>query len=341
MGLKIKDIIATHPISWKELDNKILAIDSMNLLYQFLSTIRGPDGTLLTNSKGQVTSHLIGLFSRITVMMERGLKLCFVFDGKPPEIKKRTNELRKAVKVEALKQFETAKESGDLVAMRKYSLRTTTLTSEMLDSAKALIKALGLPIIQAPSEGEAQTAYMVKKGIAYASISQDYDNLIFKCPLLVRNLSLEGRRKKGLTFIKVQPEKILLAEVLTALDLTQKQLIYVAMLVGTDYNPGGIKGIGQKKAVKIVKSISSEEIPNHVNWSETFPDLTWNNLYTTIDTIPTTDNFSLKWDPFSEPDLKKLLIEEYEFSEERVNNRIQALNSSQKKLSQTGLSQFL
>ena len=94
--------------------------------------------------------------------------------------------------------------------MRKYAARTAILNKEMLEDAKEIIRALGLPIVQAPSEREAQTAHMVKNGDAYASVSQDYDNLIFGCPLLVRNLSVEGRRKKAgtLAYTKVNPEMI-------------------------------------------------------------------------------------------------------------------------------------
>ena len=194
-------------ISISDLKGKVLAVDSMNLLYQFLTTIRSPDGSVLTDSKHRVTSHLIGLFSRTTVLMEKGLKLVFVFDGKAPEIKQKTWEKRTQVKKEALLKFKGAEVKGDVGAMRKYAARTAVLNKEMLEDAKEIIMALGLPIVQAPSEGEAQTARMVKNGDAYASVSQDYDNLIFGCPSLVRNLSVEGRRKKAGTFAyqKVNP----------------------------------------------------------------------------------------------------------------------------------------
>src|SRR3989344_8100271 len=114
MGLNIKDLIVKKEIAIKDLKDKIVVVDSMNLLYQFLTTIRSQDGTVLTDSQGKVTSHLIGLFSRTTALMEEGLKLAFVFDGKAPEIKHRERERRKEAKVRAEAAYEAAKEREDI-----------------------------------------------------------------------------------------------------------------------------------------------------------------------------------------------------------------------------------
>src|SRR3989338_4426251 len=260
MGLQFKELVVKKEISISELKGKVVAVDAMNMLYQFLTTIRGPDGSALTDKNGNVTSHLIGLFSRTTSLMESGLKLVFVFDGKAPELKQKTREMR--------------------------------------EEAQKVIRALGLPIVQAPSEGEAQTAYMVKMGKAYASISQDYDNLIFGCPTLIRNLSIEGKRKKAgkLGFVVVKPEVILLKDVLEHLKLTQDQLITLAILVGTDYNPGGVKGIGPKTGLKLVRDETNlPGLFDKVEWAKHFPELSWQEIYDTIKHIPVTDEYTLEW----------------------------------------------
>ena len=114
MGLNFKDLVIKKEISISDLHGKVLAIDSMNLLYQFLTTIRSPDGTPLTDKKGHVTSHLIGLFSRTATLMEQGLKLVFVFDGKAPEIKQKTWEKRTQVKKEAFLKMKEAEEQDNL-----------------------------------------------------------------------------------------------------------------------------------------------------------------------------------------------------------------------------------
>jgi flap endonuclease-1 len=343
MGLKFKDLIVKKEISTKELDGKILAIDSMNLLYQFLTTIRSMDGSVLMDSNGNVTSHLIGLFSRTTALMEKGMKLVFVFDGKAPDIKKKTWEKRTAVKKEASLKLKEAEEAGDTESMKKFASRTARLDKNMINDAKAIITALGLPIVQAPSEGEAQTAYMVKKGDAYASISQDYDNLIFGCPLLIRNLSIEGKRKRAGKFAyqTVKPEQIQLQDVLQEIGLDIDQLIVLAILVGTDYNPGGIKGIGPKKGLKLIKENNDVEyIFKEVEWEKHSPDLDWREIFDTIKNIPTTDDYQLEWKPIDADKLRELLVQKHDFSAERVEKKIEILSKKKEEMTQKGLNQF-
>ena len=171
MGTPITDVLITKELEITDLENKILAVDSFNMLYQFLSSIRQPDGTPLMDSKGRVTSHLIGLFSRITKLMEEGLKFIFVFDGKVPDMKKAERERRKKIKLKAVKLYDEAKDKEDIEGMKKYASRTSILNEELIEEAKKLITALGMPIVQAPSEGEAQAAHMASKGDCYAIVS--------------------------------------------------------------------------------------------------------------------------------------------------------------------------
>jgi flap endonuclease-1 len=343
MGLKFKDIIVKQEIQISDLKDKILAVDSMNLLYQFLTTIRGPDGSALTDSKGHVTSHLIGLFNRTISLMEAGLKLVFVFDGKAPEIKKKTWEKRTQIKHEASLKLKEAEEAGNIEDMKKFASRTVILDKEMISDAKEIITAMGLPIVQAPSEGEAQTAYMVKIGDAYASVSQDYDNLIFSCPRMVKNLSIAGKRKKTgtLGFVTVKPEEILLTEVLIKLGLNIDQLIVLAILAGTDYNPAGIKGIGPKKALKLVKENNDfDGIFKMVKWDESYPGINWKEIFDTIKNMPVTEDYDLKWNSINEKFLIELLVNKFEFNEERVKSKLDKLHQHQKKLQQKGLTSF-
>ncbi len=344
MGLQFKDLVVKKEISLSDLRGKILAVDSYNLLYQFLTTIRAPDGSAFTDSKGRVTSHLIGLFSRTTALMEAGIKLVFVFDGKPPAIKQKTWEKRAAAKQEAAVKFKEAEEAGELAEMKKFASRTSVLTREMREDAQKIITALGLPILQAPSEGEAQAAHLVKKGDAYAVVSQDYDNLVFGAPLLIRNLSLAGRRKKAGKFAyeAVKPELIVLKEVLAHLHLTLDQLTALALLVGTDYNPGGISGIGPKKGLKLVQEHGAdfEKLFFNLGWNEAYPNLSWREVFDTLRNMPVTDDYKISWKKTNLSELKRLLLEEYGFSEERILPRLEKLQKEQEKSSQQGLKGF-
>jgi len=344
MGLQLKELVVKEEISIKDLKGKVLAIDSMNYLYQFLTTIRTADGSLLTDKKGRVTSHLIGLFNRTTSLMEQGLKLVFVFDGKAPEVKRKTWEKRWSAKNEAFLKLKEAEEKGNLEEMRKFAPRTAVLNKEMIADAKKVIGALGLPIIQAPSEGEAQTAYLVKKGDAFASVSQDYDNLIFDCPLLIRNLSIVGRQKKigKAAYRTIKPEVINLKKVLDHLEINLSQLRALAILMGTDYNPGGVKGIGPKTALKMVKKHQNdfESLFKEANWLNYFPELSWKDLIEVIENIPVTDNYDLKWHKINLPEAIKLLVSGHDFNPEKVEAKLKKLEAGQNILSQQGLKSF-
>jgi len=343
MGVSLKDLINGEEIAVKDLSGQVVAIDAFNMLYQFLTTIRARDGSMLTDSKGRVTSHLIGLFSRLTNFLEMGIKPVFVFDGEPPELKKKERERRNKLKQEAQAKYEIALKDENLEEMKKFSARTTRLTSEMIVDAKALLKALGVPIVDAPSEGEAQTAYMAKQGDVEAAVSQDFDSLLFGCPILIRNLSIAGRRKKihGIGTTTVKPQRIVLSDVLNELSIDQDGLIALGMLVGTDFNYGGIKGIGPKKALALVQKHLNdyETLFKEVKWDEIFP-MPWTEVFYLFKKMPTTD-YTLKWDPVDKEKLIELLVNKHDFTEERVNSSLEKLKKQDEKKSQKGLGDFM
>ncbi len=84
MGTAITELLKSKEIRLEDLHGKKLAVDGQNQLYMFLSNIRQADGSLLTDSKGQVTSHLMGILNRFSNIIENGIKPAFVFDGETP-----------------------------------------------------------------------------------------------------------------------------------------------------------------------------------------------------------------------------------------------------------------
>ena len=112
MGIQLGPLLETRKIKVEELSGQRVAIDGYNVLYQFLTSIRQADGTLLTDSKGRVTSHLSGLFFKFSNLVETGLKLCVVFDGKPPLLKRNLLEVRRQRKIKAEIEWEAAIEAG-------------------------------------------------------------------------------------------------------------------------------------------------------------------------------------------------------------------------------------
>ncbi len=323
MGTKIYDLVEKHEITLAELKHKVIAIDTYLFLYQFLATIRQSDGRLLTDSKGNVTSHLIGLFSRSVNFMSQGIRLAFVFDGEPPKLKEAVREQRREAKMKAQELLGTAMAAGDVAAIRKYSARTGALSEEMVNDTKELLHSLGLPVVQAPGEGEAQAAHMVKKGDAYAVGSNDADALLFGALRIVKNLGITSRRKKAMTTEKVPLELIDLRKTLECLGISQEQLIYLAMLVGTDYNSGGIKGIGPKKAIELIKKYSNPEILfSSVNWE--FP-YSWEEVFNAIKNAKVTDGYSLAWNPVNRQRIFALLCDRHDFNKESVEKTLAAI----------------
>ena len=214
IAVDLGKLVYKRKIDLEELSGKTVAIDAYNVLYQFLSIIRQPDGTPLIGPSGEVTSHLSGLFYRSIDMLEKGIRPIYVFDGVPSSLKQRTIEARMNRKREALAEFEKAKEAGDMEMMRSKAMATTRVTKEIAESGRRLLELMGVGCIKAPSEGEAQASWMASSGLVYAAGSQDYDTMLFGAPRVVRNLTFSGRRKLPMKniYVNVEPEMMELAE---------------------------------------------------------------------------------------------------------------------------------
>jgi flap endonuclease-1 len=339
MGVKLSDLVVKKDVSWNDLSEKILAVDSSNMLFQFISSIRQRDGTPLMDSQGRVTSHLVGISSRIPSLLSKGIKPCFVFDGKAPALKFGDQERMKEQKEKAAKKLEQAKEEEDEESMHKYSRMTAKLDKNMIEESKKLLEAIGLPVIQAPSEAEAQASYMCKKKKVWAVASSDYDCLLFQSPRMLINLTLSQKRKTSSGGIKsVSPQIIELSQVLNDLQIDHEQLLVLGIMVGTDYNPGGIKGIGPKKALKLLQTDQ--------NFDTIFKgldaDFDWKEVLEVFKSMPVSDDCNLDFKEPDEEKIKEILVEDHDFSEERVDKIIEKMSDAPKKdKSQTGLNQWI
>lgn len=326
MGVAITNILPKKEITFEQLKGKKLAVDSSNVIYQFLASIRQPDGTPLMDQKGNITSHLVGLASRVPNLMEQNIKFAFVFDGKPPAIKFEESQRRRQLKEKAQEKYNIAKEQEDTESMFKYSRQTIKLTQEIKEESKELIKAMGIPTIQAPSEAEAQAAFMAEKGDVFAVVSQDIDALIYSTPILIRNLTVSSKKRVGGTYIKINPEIYDLKYVLKTLDINQDQLLALSILVGTDFNPGGVHRIGPKTALKLVQEHKSfEKIFANVD-----AEFNWKKVYATFKSMPIIKNYQLNW---NEPNLDKVqeILQKHDFSEERINKLLERLKPKPQK----------
>lgn len=288
------------------------AIDAYNALYQFLTGIRQPNGDPLMDNEGRITSHLNGLLFRSANLIEKNITPIYIFDGKPPEFKRKTLDERNKIREHAKEEWTKAKEEGDDITAYKHAMASTKVDTYIINTSKELLTALGIPWIQAPGEGEAQASFMTQNGDATFAVSQDYDSLLFGCETLVRNITISGKRKVHGKIISLYPERISLRNVLPALDITREELIQIALLVGTDYN-SGVMGIGPKKAIKIVKNGNFEDkIAESENSAE--PKVLINYfLHPDI-----TTEYSIKKTEINRDDVYDLLCNRHGFSYERI-----------------------
>ncbi|MDE1860938.1 MAG: flap endonuclease-1 [Candidatus Micrarchaeota archaeon] len=255
-----------EPIGFEQLGSKTIAIDAYNTIYQFLSIIRQPDGSPLVDSKGRVTSHLSGLLYRTINLLEYRITPVFIFDGIPPVLKQKTLMARANARREAQEQWERARREGQIAEARMHAVASTKITKEVIESSKELLRYMGIAYLQAPSEGEAQAAALARKGLAYAIASQDYDSFLFGADVVIRNLTISGRRKLPMrnVYVNTTPERFVLEKLLTHLGISRKQLIWLGILIGTDFN-GGIDKVGPMTALKIVKEHNDlDRIINYV-----------------------------------------------------------------------------
>ncbi len=256
MGVDLKDIVIKEDIEFSQLHGKILSVDALNALYQFLAIIRQQGGEALKDRQGRTTSHLSGLFYRTVNLIEYGIRPLYIFDGKPPQQKLDTLRARKAHKTVAQQRAVRAKVDGRTQDYAKYASQSLFFSKDMLTESKQLLSLMGIPHFDAPSEGEAQASHLcITDPRIFAVASQDYDSLLFGAPMLVRNATITGRRKLPgrSVYREVTPELLSIDAVLSNLGLTREQLIEVALLMGTDYNEG-VRGLGPKKALDAVSS---------------------------------------------------------------------------------------
>jgi len=318
----------------------VLAVDAFNALYQFLSIIRLRDGTPLKDRDGRVTSHLSGLFYRTINLLEHGIKPVYIFDGKPPRLKEGTLKEREAVKIKFTKEWQEAIQKGDLATAFKKSVMTSRLGSGMVADARHLLDILGVPWIQAPSEGEAQAAHMAQGEVCYAAASQDYDSLLFGSPRLIINLTIAGKRyypKRGVA-IDLIPELVELNKVLMQTRLTREQLIDVAMLVGTDFSRG-VYGVGPKRAVQVILRYHKiEEAARKMGWELDFDAEAIREFYLNP---PVAEVTELEWRVPMYSEILRFLVKEKSFDESRIARGLERLKAVTENSHQSGLREWI
>ena len=334
MGLNLKDLIVKEKTTLEAFSTRVIAIDAYNAIYQFLASIRGPDGLQLMDSQGRVTSHLSGLLYRNVNFLSLGIKPVYVFDGKAPSLKAAEIQRRKQIKKDATIKYERAIAEGNLEDARKFAQQTTSMRDGMVKESKKLLECFGIPYIDAQSEGEATAAHLTNTGQAYASASQDYDSILCGAKRLVRNFTSSGRRRipNSNTYIDVVPEVIQTQKVLDALGLTREKLIDIGILIGTDFNPNGFERIGPKTAIKMIRKHSRlEDVPQI---QEQLQRIDFEQIREIFLNPKVTDVNEIVFEKVDYEAITGYLVKERSFSNDRVNSTLNRLKRALEKKSQ-------
>jgi flap endonuclease-1 len=343
MGVDLGELFTKEPCAFEDFKDRIIALDGYNILHQFLSSIRQRDGTPLKDAQGRITSHLSGLLYRTANMVAARIHPVYVFDGEPHPFKARTIQQRRERKEQAEREWKDALEKGDLEKAKSKAQQTSRVTTDIVAQSKHLLDALGIPYIQAPSEGEAQASYLVRNRDAFAVGSQDFDCLLFGASLLVRNLTSSEKRKlpNKQAYTLVHPERIRLEPGLQKLGLSREQLVDLAILIGTDFNDG-IKGFGPKKSLKLLQEKGTIE-----NAFSSIPEVERNFSIDEITIVkkiflePTiTQDYSLQWSAPDPSAVIRLLCDEHQFSKDRVMSVLEHFSSLNHPVKQKRLFDF-
>ncbi|PIA40764.1 hypothetical protein AQUCO_02400079v1 [Aquilegia coerulea] len=307
-----------------------IAIDASMSIYQFLIVV-GRSGTeMLTNEAGEVTSHLQGMFSRTIRLLEAGIKPAYVFDGKPPDLKKQELAKRYSKRADATEDLAAAIETGDKEDIEKFSKRTVKVTKQHNDDCKKLLRLMGVPVIEAPSEAEAECAALCKSGKVYAVASEDMDSLTFGAPKFLRHLMDPSSRK---------------IPILEELNLSMDQFIDLCILCGCDYCDS-IRGIGGQTALKLIRQHGSiENILENINKEryqipEDWPYQEARQLFKEPLVSVDNEESELKWATPDEEGLITFLVNENGFNNDRVTKAIEKIKAAKTKSSQGRLESF-
>lgn len=318
-----------------------VAIDASMSIYSFLIAVRS-EGQQLMSEAGETTSHLMGMFYRTLRMVDNGIKPLYVFDGAPPKLKSGELAKRTARKAEATEAADEAKETGTAEDVEKFSRRTVRVTREHNAECKKLLKLMGIPYIDAPTEAEAQCAALARAGKVYAAASEDMDTLCFDAPILLRHLTFSEQRKEPI-------QEILLARVLEGLNMDRTQFIDLCILLGCDYLEP-IPKVGPNTALKLIRDHGSLEkvvefIEKDPKKKYTIPD-DWpyqeaRELFVHPDVRdPNDPDCDFKWEAPNVEELVDFLVKDKGFNEDRVRNGAARLQKNLKTAQQSRLEGF-
>jgi len=312
-----------------------VAVDASVLLYQFMSSIVTSDGTPLTNAAGNVTSHLVGLLSRVAKITEAGIRPVFVFDGKPPEDKQGELAHRREQRQKALDALEKARDAGDTDEARRLAKRTIKVTPEQSAQAITMLTLLGVACVQAEGEAEAQCVSMARAGQVNAVASSDLDCLALGCPVMLRDL---GRTKDE------EVTELNLKAALEETGLELAEFVDLCIMCGCDYC-SSLEGVGPKTAYQLIQKHRSIEriLQNEPKVAAKAVDWPYQRARELFREPPAkaVPEASLQPPPLKAEECISWLVGQMQFAEENATRMVTKIAKARTKPKQLGIESFL
>jgi flap endonuclease-1 len=320
----LRQLAALRDATWDEVAGSVVAVDAHNWLYRYLTTtVKWTRDEVYTTDAGEEVANLVGVVQGLPKFFEHDLVPVFVFDGGVTDLKAAEVSERRERRERAERRRAEAEQRGDAVEAARLEARTQRLTDTILETTRELLGLLDVPVVDAPAEGEAQAAYMARRGDADYAGSEDYDTLLFGAPLTLRQLTSKG-----------SPELMDLDATLDRHGISLEQLVDVAILCGTDFNEG-VEGVGPKTALRAIAdhgdlwaALDAEgwQVTNADRVRELFFD------------PPVTDDYALDTD--LDPDVaaaRAYVTEEWEVAPDEVARGFERIEDA---LVQTGLDRW-
>lgn len=338
---KNSEIAAMREYTLQKFRNQywIVAVDASLMIYQTVTAIRsGNRGEDLTNSRGERTSHLLGIAQKCATFLEYSVRPVFVFDGEACDRKDNTLDDREKKRAIAEEQLScTEQGSPKYCQLRNQTYR---VSKKDIQSTQQMLDLLGIPWIQAPAEADEVCVWLTqqrKDGIRWMKgvVSNDLDMLPLGCKYLFKNMSAFLDKKRGAQESKIQI--LSLPRTLRGLGLTYPQFIDTCVMLGTDY-ARNIPGVGPVKTLELIRKHGSLK-----SVLRAFPDLPEDHRERLQDardyfrnaTAALTDNpeFQVTWDSIQQrtmcyPELLDYLSAKHGFEIWRVTTLLNRIQSS-------------
>ncbi|XP_025723560.1 flap endonuclease GEN homolog 1 [Callorhinus ursinus] len=223
-----------------DLCGKTIAVD-LSLWVCEAQTVKKMIGTVMK-------PHLRNLFFRISYLTLMDVKLVFVMEGEPPKLKADVISKRNQIRYGS---------SGKTWSQKTGRSHFKSVLKECLD----MLECLGIPWVQAAGEAEAMCAYLNASGYVDGCLTNDGDVFLYGAQTVYRNFTMNTKDP--------HVDCYTMSSIKSKLGLDRDALVGLAILLGCDYLPKGVPGVGKEQALKLIRTLKGQSLlQRFTQWNE-------------------------------------------------------------------------